>query len=83
MLEEIGAISRENMYSIPGSVIEGTEKMECQDVAEGLKNCGYANGQNITNIRLFSCPEMHEKEKAGIPDLTIEKISQQRKIDGK
>lgn len=29
-----------------------------QVVAEGLKNCGYANGQNITNIRLFSCPEI-------------------------
>lgn len=119
LLEEIGAINRKNMYTIPVSVIAGTDDRECQDrnskyaqmkaekeivcvieledhtfctlsarewnqvVAEGLKNCGYTSGQNITNIRLFSCTEIHEQKEADITNPVIERISQQGKIDGK
>lgn len=72
LLEDIGAISRKNMYKISCSMgcekenacmIEFDDNTYCQlsaqnwykVILEGLKACGYVNGQNITSVMVDPC----------------------------
>lgn len=72
LLEQIGAISRKNMYRISCSmncdkenacIIELDDNTVCrlsaQDwykvISEGLKACGYMEGQKVTGVMFHSC----------------------------
>ena len=72
LLEEIGAISRKNMYRISccmdcskenACVIELDDNSVCQlsaqnwykVITEGLKSCGYVDGQKVTSVTVESC----------------------------
>ena len=71
-LEEIGAISRKNMYRIAcgrDCLVENACVIELDDdtvlelsagqwnevIREGLRSCGYMNGQNIRSVAAYSC----------------------------
>ncbi|MGN0153840.1 MAG: transcriptional repressor [Lachnospiraceae bacterium] len=72
LLEEIGAISRKNIYKISccmncekenACIIELDDNTVCQlsaknwykVISEGLKACGYVEGQKVTNVYADSC----------------------------
>lgn len=72
LLEEIGAISRKNMYKISCSMncekenacmIELDDNTVCrlsahdwyQVISEGLKTCGYVDGQKVTSVTVEPC----------------------------
>lgn len=72
LLEDIGAISRKNMYKISCSkdcnkenacMIEFDDNTCCQlsaqnwykVISEGLKACGYTDGQKITSVMVDPC----------------------------
>lgn len=72
LLEEIGAISRKNMYRISccmncekenACMIELDDNTICQlsaqnwyrVISEGLKVCGYVEGQKVTSVMIDSC----------------------------
>ena len=75
LLEEIGAISRKNMYKISCSmdcgkqnacIIELDDDTVCQlsaqnwykVISEGLKACGYVEGQKVVSVMADPCSEM-------------------------
>lgn len=72
LLEEIGAISRKNMYKISCSMncekenacmIELDDNTVCRlsahdwyrVISEGLKTCGYVEGQKVTSVTVEPC----------------------------
>lgn len=72
LLEDIGAISRKNMYKISccmdcnkenACMIEFDDDTVCQlsaqnwykVISEGLKACGYVDGQKITSVMVAPC----------------------------
>lgn len=72
LLEQIGAISRKNMYRISccmncdkenACMIELDDNTVCQlsaqnwyqVISEGLKACGYVEGQKVTSVMIDSC----------------------------
>ncbi len=117
LLEEIGAISRKNMYMIPAPVREKNKEGSDEDrisvcmrpgeeivciielddhtacclsarewylvMTEGLRVCGYIKQQKAVNILISPGLEPEEQEKSGAAYSVIERISQQRKTDGK
>lgn len=74
LLEEIGAINRNNMYKIScdtdcakenACVIELDDHTVCQlsaqkwkqVILEGLRSCGYVEGQKVTRVMVEPCTE--------------------------
>lgn len=72
LLEEVGAISRKNMYRISccmncdkqnACTIELDDNTICQlsaqnwyrVISEGLRACGYVNGQQVVGVAIDSC----------------------------
>ena len=53
-LEQIGAISRKNMYRISddGTVLDLPEDKWTAVIKSGLDACGFSGGQNVRNITL-------------------------------
>jgi Fur family ferric uptake transcriptional regulator len=79
-LEEIGVLNRQNGYQVvsgesgpaccitfeDGGSVEMTEQKWNEVVKRGLEECGYINGRELQNVRVFSreccyCPKNDKK----------------------